>query len=87
MELDGKFIKRYDSAADTEKDGFHNADVLLCCKGRIRTCHKRQFMFEDEYMKHGGKQYEKPVPNGMKAIIQCDLEGNFIKRFDSVKEA
>ena len=45
LELNGKFIKRYDSAADAEKDVFHNADVLLCCKGRNRTCNKRQFMF------------------------------------------
>lgn len=87
LDLNGKFIKRYDSAAETEKDGFHNADVILCCKNKKLTCHKRQFMFEDEYVKYGGKKYEKPVPNGMKPIIQCDLEGNFIKRFDSVKEA
>ena len=84
---DGRFVKRYDSAADAEKDGFNNVNVLLCCKGKLRSCKNHQFMYEDDYLKYGSKIYEKPEPNGMKSIVQCDTNGNFIQKFKSLQEA
>lgn len=84
---DGDFVKRYDSAADAEKDGFGNVEVLMCCKNKTLTCKNHQFMFEKDYKKYGGKRYSKPKPNGMRSVIQCDLEGNYINRFNSVAEA
>ena len=87
LTLDGEFVKRYESSTDTIKDGFHDSDVLLCCK----QIHKYQckgfvFMFEDEYLKNGARKYVKPEYNTT-PIIQCDMQGNFIARFNSVHEA
>ena len=87
LTLDGQYIKRYDSAMDAEIDGFHNADVLLNCKGKRRQTKGYMFMFEDEYESNGAKTYRKPEPNGMRSIIQCDMEGNFIQKFKSLQEA
>ena len=87
LTLDGEYVKRYDSAQDTEIDGFHNSDVLLSCKNLLHSCKGYMFMFEDEYRKNGAKIYRKPEPNGMKKIIQCDINGNFINEFKSVQEA
>ena len=87
LTLDGQYIKRYDSAMDAEIDGFHNADVLLNCKGKSRQTKGYMFMFEDEYESNGAKAYRKPKPNGMRSIIQCDMEGNFIQKFKSLQEA
>ena len=87
LTLDGQYIKRYDSAMDAEIDGFHNADVLLNCKGKRRQTKGYMFMFEDEYELNGAKAYRKPEPNGMRSIIQCDMEGNFIQKFKSLQEA
>ena len=87
LTLDGQYIKRYDSAMDAEIDGFHNADVLLNCKGKRRQTKGYMFMFEDEYESNGAKAYRKPEPNGMRSIIQCDMEGNFIQKFKSLQEA
>nr|DAI62929.1 MAG TPA: intron associated endonuclease [Caudoviricetes sp.] len=87
LTLDGKYVKRYDSAMDAEIDGFHNADVLLNCKGKRRQTKGYMFMFEDEYESNGAKTYRKPEPNGMRSIIQCDMEGNFIQKFKSLQEA
>ena len=87
LTLDGQYIKRYDSAMDAEIDGFHNADVLLNCKGKRRQTKGYMFMFEDEYESNGAKAYRKPKPNGMRSIIQCDMEGNFIHKFESLQEA
>lgn len=87
LTLDGQYIKRYDSAMDAEIDGFHNTDVLLNCKGKRRQTKGYMFMFEDEYESNGAKTYRKPEPNGMRSIIQCDMEGNFIQKFKSLQEA
>ena len=87
LTLDGQYIKRYDSAMDAEIDGFHNADVLLNCKGKRRQTKGYMFMFEDEYESNGAKTYRKPEPNGMRSIVQCDMEGNFIQKFKSLQEA
>ena len=87
LTLDGRYIKRYDSAMDAEIDGFNNTDVLLNCKGKRRQTKGYMFMFEDEYESNGAKTYRKPEPNGMRSIIQCDMEGNFIQKFKSLQEA
>ena len=57
----GKFVKKYDSAAETKKDGFSDSNVLECCKNILLQTKKNLFMFEDEYIKQGPKEYKKPV--------------------------
>lgn len=87
LSLNGEFIKRYDSAADAEKDGFNNVNVILCCKNKLYTCKKHLFMFEEDYLKHGAKKYVKPESKCSKPVIQCDMNGNFINEFRSVQQA
>lgn len=83
----GEFVKSYDSAADAQRDGFMNTDVLLCCKGKQLTCKGHQFMFEDDYNRFGSKKYVKPESKCMRSVIQCDMNGKFINKYKSVKEA
>lgn len=87
LNLNGDFIKRYDSAADAEKDGFNNVNVLLCCKNKLKTCKNHLFMFEEDYDANGAREYIKPASTSRKKVVQCDLEGNLIARYDSVQEA
>ena len=87
LKLDGEFVKRYDSASDAEKDGFNNVNVLLCCKNKLYTCKNHLFMFENDYKENGAKQYVKPESSSKRKVVQCDLDGNFISRYDSVQEA
>lgn len=88
LELDGTFIEKYDSAGEAEKiGGFCNSSVLVCCKNKNRTHQGKIFMFYDDYLKLGPKKYKKPENVCMKKVVQCDLEGNFIAKFNSVKEA
>ena len=84
LTLEGKFVKKYDSAAEAKKDGFSDSNVLECCKNILLQTKKYLFMFEDEYIKQGPKEYKKPVSKSRKAIVQCDNKGNFIKRYESV---
>lgn len=87
LTLSGDFVKRYDSAGETKLDGFSDSDVLLNCKNKSYTCKGFMFMFEDEYLKNGAKKYNKPASKKQKPIIQCDLNGNFVKEFKSVSNA
>ena len=88
LELDGTYVCRYDSACDAEKyGGYCNSDVLLCCKGINSRCQDKLFMFEEDYKQNGPKTYVKPESGRMKAVIQCDMEGNFIARYKSVVDA
>lgn len=88
LEFDGTFVRRYDSAMDAQrKDGYCNSDVLLCCKNILSRCRDKMFMFEDEYLQNGAKQYKQPDSHSKKRIVQCDLYGNCIKRFESVTSA
>ena len=88
LTLDGEYVKTYRSARQAEiQDGFLNTSVLLCCKGLLNMCGNRVFMYEKDYLEHGPKKYVKPESARMKRIVQCDLNGNFIKKFKSVTEA
>ena len=87
LKLNGEFVKRYDSAGEAKMDGFHGSDVLLTCKGVNKSCKGYMFMFEDEYIEHGAKNYIPPEPQKTTPVIQCDLDGNFIKEFSSVNQA
>lgn len=88
LTFSGKFLKRYESAAEAERqDGFYNSDVLVSCKNQNRTCKGYIFMFEDDYIKNGPRIYEKPKSTCVKSIIQCDLNGNFIKEYESVTQS
>lgn len=83
----GDFVRRYDSAADAEKEGFNNVSVLLCCKNKLRSCKGFVFMFEDEYLKNGARVYQKPKSTRCRRIIQCNSNGELIQKFESIKEA
>lgn len=87
LSLDGKFIKRYDSAGETKQDGFFDSNVLESCKDSRYTCKNHIFMFEDEYEEFGARKYQKPQNHCKKEIIQCDMNGKFIKEFPSVQQA
>ena len=85
---DGEYVKRYNSAAEAEReDGFTNSTVLICCKNHGRTCKGHLFMFEEDYLKNGPITYKKKKSIFRKKVIQCDMQGNYIALYDSIQEA
>lgn len=85
--LDGEYVERYDSAGEAIKDGFHDSDVLRCCKQLSCQCKGYAFMFEDDYLERGFLRKTKKEPTQMRPVIQCDMNGNLIARYKSAKEA
>ena len=87
LSTNGDFMKKYDSATAAKKDGFSVSCVLNSCRD-FHVIHKNHiFMFYDEYKTNGSRKYVKPKSNCTKAIIQCNLNGEFISEFKSVQEA
>jgi len=85
---DGKYITRYDSAMDARVDGFSDSSVLEVCKDKGYTQTKGfVFMFEDEYIDRGFVPRREKLPQRTTPVIQCDLNGNKLKRYESVNQA
>ena len=87
FEPDGTLIKKYESASQTENDGFFIHGVIDCCDHKATRCHDKVFMYEEEYLQKGFIKREKNYNPLMHPVIQCDLQGNFIAEYNSVKEA
>lgn len=87
LTLDGNFVSRYDSASEAKKDGFHTNSVIDSCNSNHIRCKDSIFMYEDEYLLNGTRKYEKPKHSCCKAVIQCDLDGNYVNKFQSLTEA
>lgn len=88
LTLDGKFVKRYESASEASEDGFYYGGVLKSCRDASSQTKGFIFMFEDEYKKNGGRRKaDRPMPNNAREIYQCDMDGNLIKKFPMVSLA
>lgn len=87
LDLDGSYVKTYESANSTERDGYNVGDVLKCCKGIRHTAKRHMFMFEDDYIKNGASPYVKPESKSRRKVVQCDLSGNMIAEFPSIQYA
>ena len=85
LTVDGEFVKRYESASATEDDGFHYHGVLESCRNPKTSTKGFIFMFEDEYLKHGGRKKEdKDMPNFAREIYQCKMDGTFLKSYPMI---
>lgn len=87
LSKEGKFIKKYDYLSQTQKDGYDIHSVTASLRSPSRTAMGNMFMYLDDYEKNGAKKYKNPSDNIGKPIIQCDLSGNYIKKFSSVSKA
>lgn len=87
LTLDGEFVKRYDSACEASEDGFYSGGVLQSCRDATSQTKGFIFMYEDEYKKKGGRRKRYKVPKDAKAIYQCDMNGNLIKKYSSIADA
>lgn len=93
---DGTYVKTFNSYLEVmEELEIAKTTILDNCKGRVKLTKGYQFKFEGsdkiigpviiEHKYHGGGGNHGPRPT--KHVLQYDLNGNFIKEFESVKEA
>jgi group I intron endonuclease len=82
-DLYGNFIKKWEAISDAEKSlGVNNnTNISACCLGKQKTAWGFIWRFENG-------DIEKKI-EGVKhtqVVVQYDLEGNFIKEWDNIKQ-
>lgn len=81
-DLQGNFIKTYSSATEAANAvGSSNTHILLCCKGKCKSCYGYQWTYEGDTPPSKYRKYE------VSKIYQYALTGEYIKCFDSCEEA
>jgi group I intron endonuclease len=81
--LDGEFIKEWKGTDDIfNKLGIGRGDISSCCKGKQKTAGGFIWSYKLEKINLNNNQHK----NG-KSINQYTLDGEFIKTFNSTKEA
>lgn len=88
LDLNGNFIKRYDYISQCENEtNLNHSTISACCKRKHARYKNYIFMYEEDYLKNGPIRYIKPESTRKTKIKQYDLDGKFIKVYDSTTEA
>lgn len=83
FDLEGDFINKYPSCADAELvTGVNRKDISKCALGRLKYAGKYVWSYDGTFYYDAHKTY-KPR-NG--TVYQYDLDGNFIKKYETNDE-
>jgi hypothetical protein len=94
--LEGKLVKKYDSASQAagELNGFAYR-IRMCCRQKYRTYKGFQFRYQKDLQQPGNKEEKKPsiepfkgkIPRKYPPIFQFSRDGKFIAKYSSAREA
>lgn len=89
--LDGEFVKEWESASKIENElGFISSCITACCLNKTRCSYNYLWFYKDNFndkvLNERINDINKPNSKN-KPIIQLDLQGNFIREWQSIKEA
>lgn len=90
LTLEGNFIKEWRSANNAKQENGYGctSQILNCCNHKARSAYGFYWMFLEEYKDIGfSKEFTIWRNTMMKKVNQYDLEGNYMKTFESIKEA
>lgn len=80
-DLNGKFIKEYDSISETQSFGYSSSSVQNCCSGRVKS--HSNFIWRYSEDPAPGKYKNKSI----RPVLQYDLSMKFIKEWSSINSA
>lgn len=82
----GELLERYESIAKAaEENNLHASNISVVCSGSNNTSGGFVWCFEEDLESKLGKTVTLPV--GKTKIIQYDKNGNYVRCFDSIREA
>ena len=92
-DFNGKYLKSYDSIVQAEKDtGIPTYRITSCINGQTKSAggflwdyHKQENL--SPYKEYNRKDIVKDIKHRGKPVYQYDLDGNFIKKFNTIKDA
>lgn len=86
LDLHGNLLKVFECIQDAaEFVGVNHTGISLACSGKRKSIAGFQWCFYKELNKKRGKKYTKH--DNRRIITQLDLNGNIIKRWNSIKDA
>ena len=83
-DMSGIFIKQWDSVFSITKEyGYNSGNIYNCCRGVVLSVNGYIWRYKDDFLEIDLNKlnYQK------RKIKQYDMKGNFIKSYDSIKEA
>lgn len=91
-DISGKFIQEYPSMMEAERvTGIDNSNICSCCKGIHAFTKDFRWSYEHkEKLEPIDKQslrFEKITKQQLKIVYQYDLDGNFLKQYESLNIA
>lgn len=86
--LDGNFIKKWDSAASASKElNIIGSNITACCKGSHKTAGGYIWKYSWDELKPEDIDKHKPFHYQCRQVEQYSLDGEFIAKYDSIKDA
>lgn len=86
--LDGEFIKEWKSATDAAREyNTHASDISGCCNDKIKTSNGFIWRHKGDELKQEDVDKHKPYHYQERAVEQYSLNGEFIKKYKSIKAA
>lgn len=81
--LDGEFIREWESAMEVERQlGYSDSSIVDCCKGKSKTAYKHIWSFTPL----GDKSLQEAILNAKKVVYQYTIDGKLVKKWKSVTE-
>lgn len=92
FDLEGKFIKEYPSISEASRElGIKEGNLSTCLKGKIKSCGGFQWKYKDDPRFDNGVKAIDPAAypdyHKIEPVLQFDMEGKFVKKFDSAAQA
>lgn len=88
LSLNGDLVKRWEGIiCASEELNIERRNIGSCCSGKRQKCSEFLWMYQEDYDKGLEKIYiENRGRYLIKEVIQLDLEGNFIKEWESLSK-
>lgn len=92
LNIVGDLIKTWKDIYEASKDFNIRSDkILSCCQNRVRTCKGFVWMIKSNYDKYSKEEIKEMILNNINVniygIVQLDLDGNFVRYWDSIAQA
>lgn len=86
--IDGEFIQEWPSAAEiTRQLGYKSSNISNCCNNKVYSVHNFIFVKKSDYNPTYIEDRKQLFKLASKEVLQYNFLGNFIKEYNSAKEA
>lgn len=87
LDLEGNYIKTWESTEELKNEFKTFSHILSCCKGKRRKSSGFRWVYKIDYDNGNIEKINFNKNNNSRKIVQLSLSGDFIKEWDSVKDA